>query len=384
MGKVPGRFSLIATVEDGSGGILAGIDLRVSTVDQEGIYVNQGDGAWTKMVGDIEPALSRDTATTGRAPDRYTIAFAYDGQFLNMSVHQDRRGTLVMVQTVPVVSVTPILHISDVIVITPLLSVYGDYGNNGGWMVDNLGARPIGTPYPRISPLVETVRQQDPVWLEIRDLSGNMVPDAEVRIGNFPAPFDISLGRYQASIGRPVDWAAPMVYELRLPYLSMRGIVKVTTTAWDAHLSTAPWWNGWDWVTVFGLDDCIGPETAIKHYSDFDHPTTAYVMYQAGTSDMILDSGTEIGMHSPHDYYTWMKKNWLESVQSAEQNQWTFKDGYTYASRWDDPAMGGAGDTYLSLANPGNTATYQMMFAQFAAGTRIEGIGSNQIQWRPG
>ena len=73
VGKVPGRFSLIATIEDGEGGILAGIDLRISTVDQEGIYLNQGDGAWTKMVGDIEPALSRDTSTIGRSPDRYTI-----------------------------------------------------------------------------------------------------------------------------------------------------------------------------------------------------------------------------------------------------------------------------------------------------------------------
>ncbi len=46
--------------------------------------------------------------------------------------------------------------------------------------------------------------------------------------------------------------------------------------------------------------------------------------------------------------------------------------------------MGGAGDTYLSLANPGNTATYQMMFAQFAAGTRIEGICSNPYNGAPG
>ncbi len=384
VGKVPGRFSLIATIEDGDGGILAGIDLRISTVDQEGIYLNRGEGEWTKMVGDIEPALSRDTSTTGRSPDRYTIAFAYDGQFLNITVHHDRRGTLLMVQTVPIESATPVLHIKDVAVITPLPSASGDYGNNGGWMVDNLGARPTGTPYPRTSPILETVRQQDPVWMEIRDLRGNIIPDAEVKIGNVPAPFDSSLGRYLAPISRPVDWAAPMVYELNLSYLNMRGLIKVTTTAWDAYLSTAPWWNGWDWVTVFGLDDCVGPETAITHYSDFDHPATAYVMYQAGSSDLIQDSGTEIAMHGPHDYYTWMKKNWSESVQSAEQNQWTFKEIYTYASHWDAPAMGGAGDTYLSLANPGNTATYQMMFAQFAAGTRIEGISSNQYNGAPG
>ncbi len=94
VGKEPSRISLVATIEDGSGNVLAGIDLRVAARGQEGVYANHGDGIWTKMVDDIEPAFSRDTATSGRLPDRYTVAFAYDGQSLNLTVHQDRRGPL--------------------------------------------------------------------------------------------------------------------------------------------------------------------------------------------------------------------------------------------------------------------------------------------------
>ncbi len=384
VGKVPGRFSLIATIEDGAGDVLAGIDLRVAERGQEGIYVNQGEGTWTKMVDDIEPALSRDTATTGRFPDRYTVAFAYDGHSLNLTVHQERKGPLLFIQTYPGGSVTPVLHIRDDIVITPLQTVFGDYGNNGGWMMDNLGARPVGTPYPRISPLLETLDQYAPVWLEVRELGGKVITNADVSIGNASAPFDADQGRYLTPLSRLAGWAVPEVYEVRLPYLSVRGTVKVTTTSQDELLSTAPWWNGWDWVTVFGLDDCVGPGTAIDHYSAFDHPTTAYVMHPTGYSNIILDTNSEIGMHGPHDYYTWMKKNWSESVQSAEQNQWTFHEIYDYASRWDAPANGGEGDTYISMANPGNSATYQMMFAQYAAGTRIEGISSNQYNGAPG
>ena len=57
---------------------------------------------------------------------------------------------------------------------------------------------------------------------------------------------------------------------------------------------------------------------------------------------------------------------------------------YAFASRWDDPSYVGNGDTYISLANPGNTATFQMEYAQYAAGIRIEGTSSNQANGAPG
>ncbi len=104
-----------------------------------------------------------------------------------------------------------------------------------------------------------------------------------------------------------------------------------------------------------------------------------------GNSSEVLATQSEIGLHLPHDYTTWMKKSWTESVDAATERPGRLSPPSTIT-----PAVGttrdyvGDGDAYISMANPGNSATYQMMYAQYAAGMRIEGIGSNLYNGVPG
>lgn len=57
---------------------------------------------------------------------------------------------------------------------------------------------------------------------------------------------------------------------------------------------------------------------------------------------------------------------------------------YTFASRWDNPAYVGAGDTYIAIANPGNSGSWEQMYAEYARGTRIMGFTSNPYNGAPG
>jgi hypothetical protein len=385
-GKEPGRFSLISNIQSLNGSVLAGIDLRVGSREQEGVYfLSEQSPLWSRVGSDILPAYSRDTSKEAYMPDRYTVAYAYDGHELNVTVVHSLVGMVFRTSLdVEQWAVSPVLRISDASEVTPLMTDIANYGNNGGWMLDNFAARPSGSPYPRVAPLLETVDVEDAIWLSIVDENGEVIPEANVSLGSSRSSLITSTGRYQAMLPRPVDWAAPTSYLIDLPDITIEGRIKVTTTFQEEGLSVTQWWNGWDWATVFGLDDCIGPDSALQHYSAFDHPTTAYVMFLAGSSRDVLDTDSEIGMHNPHDYMTWMKRSWSESEASAEENQQLFRDLYEYASRWDSPSNGGLGDTYLSLANPGNSATYQMMFAQYLAGTRIEGMGSQPGNGAPG
>ena len=50
---------------------------------------------------------------------------------------------------------------------------------------------------------------------------------------------------------------------------------------------------------------------------------------------------------------------------------------YAFASKWDDPANGGNGHTFISMANPGNRASYQLLYAEYQEGIRIDGNSGN-------
>ena len=76
-------------------------------------------------------------------------------------------------------------------------------------------------------------------------------------------------------------------------------------------------------------------------------------MSLTGSSATAVADRGEIALHYIHDYTTWMKKNWSESVSSAKSAMDQFKAQYTCASVWDDPSYVGRGDTYITLANPG-------------------------------
>jgi hypothetical protein len=142
-------------------------------------------------------------------------------------------------------------------------------------------------------------------------------------------------------------------------------------------IEVSRWWNGWDWVSVFGRDDSTHSTSASETYRLFDHPATSY-LYSGftGNSSDLLPTQSEIALHFPHEYRTWGHKSWSEAVASADSGHDMLEGRYEFASRWDDPNYVGVGDTYISLANPGNTASWEMMYAQMLRGTRIMGTSS--------
>jgi hypothetical protein len=154
-----------------------------------------------------------------------------------------------------------------------------------------------------------------------------------------------------------------------------RLLLTTTSSALGARIAT--WWGGYDWASIFATDDCSGFSTVANVYRGINHPLTAYVMSPEGSSSAILATQSELAMHLPHDFLEWKKKTWGEAMASAAETHLQMERAYTFASRWDDPAYVGRGDTYISLANPGSAATYQIMFAQYLQGTRIEGTSSN-------
>jgi len=146
------------------------------------------------------------------------------------------------------------------------------------------------------------------------------------------------------------------------------------------------WWNGWDWVTVFGRDDSTSTTTGVETYLELSHPTTSYIITSkpSGVSQDLLRTQSEIAIHYPHDYQQWPTKFWNEAVLSAREGHETLERAFEFASRWDDPAYVGVGDTYISLASPGNSASWAQLYAQYARGTRILGSASNPYNGAPG
>ncbi|MGD0818868.1 MAG: hypothetical protein ABR986_10830 [Methanomassiliicoccales archaeon] len=258
---------------------------------------------------------------------------------------------------------------------------HDNYPICGGWMLDNFVIRPTNSRLAEVQPNIEVVPRSGSLWLTAVDPFGKTIQDATVSIAGMQATYNNTSSRYETSSLLPeVNWAVPMAYSIAVDGVVIRGMIKVTTVADPSNAYVTKWWNGWAWATVLGRDDCSGPQTVLDTYKGFDHPLTAYVFTDnpSGNSSQILPTQSEIAKHGPHDYYNWMKKNWDESVVSSKQGQQALVKAYDFASRWDDPAYVGNGDTYISLANPGNTATFQMEYAQYLNGIRIEGISSAQ------
>jgi len=170
-------------------------------------------------------------------------------------------------------------------------------------------------------------------------------------------------------------------YSVELDGVTLNDTMGLTMISSAEHASVSRWWNGWDWVSVFGEDDSTGPADIIGVYAGYNHPLTAYVMSAMAdeyTSEKVLTAPyVEIALHSPHDWEGGAKKFWASAVADANSGMNHLKSFYEFASRWDAPANGGKGDTYISMANPGNKASYQMMYALYLAGIRIDGRSSD-------
>ncbi|HEY3421255.1 MAG TPA: hypothetical protein VGK23_11960 [Methanomassiliicoccales archaeon] len=388
-----GTYGLRTMLVNGAGQNITGIELLVGPSDMEGILTYDPiSGSWNRESAGILPALSNRSSDQESAPDRYLVSMARtSATSIQLTVIHSKFG-VIFVKNIGVdndpESIPVLQFYSDATVgFIPTPDIHGPYPASGGWMLDNFEIRPVGTGFAEVQPNVESNTRSEPVWVKVVDPFGNTISNASVTIAGRQAAFNPSNGRYIADSGFPeVKWAVPTAYSVTAGGVITQGLVKVTTTPDLCTAAVTKWWNGWNWATVLARDDCSGPSTALDMFKGYDHPVTAYIFTEnpVGNSSLILATQSEIAKHGPHDYYNWMKKTWAESVQSANQGQQALKKAYIFASRWDDPSYVGNGDTYISLANPGNTATFQMEYAQYLAGIRIEGISSNQANGAPG
>jgi hypothetical protein len=388
-----GSYGLKIMLVDGNGQNITGIELLAGSLDREGILIYDATSqSWTRESAGILPALSNRTSYQESTPDRYFVSMARNSaSSVQLTVVHSRAG-VIFVKNMEVNNdpdSPPSLNFySDATVgFIRTTDVHGPYPISGGWMLDNFETRSSGSGFAGVQPNIEVNNRSDPLWLKVADPLGRTISDASVTIAGRQAVFNPSNGRYEVESSLPaVNWAVPTAYSVTMGGLTVEGLVKVTVTPDPCAAIVTKWWNGWSWATVLARDDCSGPATVLDLYREYDHPLTAYIFTDnpAGNSSMILPTQSEIAKHGPHDYYNWMKKSWEESVLSANQGQQSLRNVYEYASRWDDPAYVGNGDTYISLANPGNTATFQMEYAQYLAGVRIEGISSNHANGAAG
>jgi hypothetical protein len=371
----PGRFGLEALISNGNSRL--GIELCVGNASSEGIYLIEGQ-ARTLLRAGMAPAYPNGNSSDGMRPDRYVVAFEKSGGSIKISVINKGAG-IAIVLTRQFAAAGPVLDLfSDSVVKmggTPARSV------NGGWMVDDLTVRSPGAKYPTMPQLWATADRNAAVRIDLVDENG-MGIDAAVSIGGHDA--FRSGTSYLAYYDRLADWCVPTTVIVDSGAVRFCDRILLTTTASAPGASIANWWSGWDWVSVFGTDDCSGFGTVSSVYQGIDHPLTAYVMSTVGGSPEILATQSELGMHLPHDYMEWKRKNWAEAVASASSSHTQMENAYTFASRWDDPSYVGRGDTYISFACPGSAATYEIMFAQFMEGTRIQGASSNPWDTVPG
>jgi hypothetical protein len=371
----PGRFGLDAMISNGNSRL--GVELAVGNATSEGIYLLEGE-ARTLLRAGIAPAYPEGNTSDGQRPDRYVVAFQKSAGVVTISIINKAIGLAIVLER-PFPAGAPRLEFFSNSVVK--LGGGASLSVNGGWMVDDLTVRAPDTKYPTLPRLWSTVDINAAVAIDLVDEDGAPI-DASVSIAGHDARRSGS--SYLANYHRVVDWSVPTPVNVDTGAVRFRDRLLLSTTSSAPGVSIANWWGGWDWVSVFGTDDCSGYNTVATVYQGFDHPLTAYVQSTAGSSSEILATQSELAMHMPHDYLSWKRKNWAEAISAASSAHTQMEAAYTFASRWDDPSYVGRGDTYISLANPGSAATYEMMFAQFLEGTRIEGASSNPWDVVPG
>ena len=375
-----GNQSLIVYLTNDSGLILAGLSLTTGSSFGESIKIYDASSlSWTQVADDILPSYPNDYETYGFKPDHYIVSFShlFSSSEVEIVVSSTEIG-IVFVGNLSIPALGGVDNPQLRFDIDSAVGKVGAYDVAGGWIIDNLMFRSALSRYPTVEPVYECVARQDPLWLEIRDVGGSSITDADVTINGTHAAYDVGAGRYLAYVDRAVDWDVPIPYSIVADGISVNDTLKVSTTPNLVYGVGIPrWWNGWDWVTVLGRDDSATPLSAQQTYSEFYHPKTSYIWaIISGNSTDLLATQSEIAIHYPHDFQLWGHKFWDESVASAQTGHSAFENAYWFASRWDDPRYVGEGDSYISLANPGNSASWEQMFAQYARGTRMMGTSS--------
>jgi len=375
-----GNQSLTVYLTNNGGLVLAGLSLTTGSSFGESIWIYDASSlSWTQVADDILPSYPNDHETYGFKPDHYIVSFSHI--FSSSEVQIVVSSTAIGVVFVGNLSIPALVGVDNPQLRFDIDSAVGKvslYDVAGGWIIDNLMFRSALSRYPTVEPVYERVARQDPLWLEIRDVGGSPITDADVMINGTHAAYDAGAGRYLAFLDRAVDWDIPIPYSIVADGVLVNDTLKVSTAPNPVYGVSIPrWWNGWDWVTVLGRDDSSTPLSAQQTFSAFYHPKTSYIWaISTDNSTDLLATQSEIAIHYPHDYQLWGHKFWGESVASAETGHSTFENAYWFASRWDDPRYVGKGDSYISIANPGNSGSWEQMFAEYARGTRVMGISS--------
>jgi hypothetical protein len=323
----------------------------------------------------------------GERPDHYTVSFRYvDGSSVCTVTVLHSSGVMVGSMDVPLPTPVPddfmLRLVTDVA--TPSPSQWGY------WMVDNICLRGLDSRYPVHGPEYEYITEGSPVWISVVDGDGKSVENAQVVIAGIPAAYTSFDQRYKAIINIAVGWSQPVRYSVTSDGVTITDdlLVTVMPDLYGQQVSLPLWWNGWAWVSVFGRDDSSSSTTANDTYLPYNHPKTSYVMSAnpAGTSSDILYTQSEIALHFPHDYLMWPQRFWDEAVVASDIGHGSLENapGYSYASRWDDPGYVGVGDMYITIACPGNSGSWEQLYAEYARGTRIMGYTSNHYNGAPG
>jgi hypothetical protein len=361
--------------------------------------LNASAGTWSSLTNNLIPSYPNrhddsqgspqlSESIYGFKPDRYTVFFSYvdDASTCNITITHTGDG-IVGSASVPLPTAMPgdfkLRFVTDaqIPVVTP-------YGQLGYWMVDNLCFRGLNSRYPVAGPEYEYVTKGDPVWVSLEDIGGSSISDASVTIDGMHATYVAERQRYEADLVLPVDWNEPISYSVTSDGVTVNDTVSITMMAnlTNEKISLPLWWNGWSWVSVFGTDDSPSATTAVSAYVGYNHPTTSYIMSATpgGNSAQLLATQSEVGIHWPHDYASWPSRFWDAAVNASDIGHTTLENAYTFASRWDNPAYVGVGDMYITIACPGNSASWEMLYAEYARGTRIMGLASNYANGAPG
>ncbi|MCJ7463824.1 MAG: hypothetical protein MUO81_03690, partial [Thermoplasmata archaeon] len=334
-----GNQSLIIYLTNETGFVLAGLNMTTGSVYGESIGAYDAFNAiWYQVADDIRPAFSNDFENYGYKPDRYVVSFSHE--YLSSAVEIVVRNTATGVVFKGSYSIPTLEGVDNPQLRFDIRSTVGTvsiYNVAGGWIIDNLMFKSMSSRYPTIGPVYERVAKQDPIWLDVRDIDGDPIMDADVTINGTSASYNGVVERYEANLALPVDWDVPIPYSALVDGMLVNDTLKVSTTPdLDTRVSLPRWWNGWDWVTVLGRDDSSSPLSAPQTFSAFDHPKTSYINSGfTGNSTELLPTQSEIAIHYPHDYQAWGSKFWSEAVTSASAGHSAFESAYWFASRWD-------------------------------------------------
>ncbi|MDH4123458.1 MAG: hypothetical protein OEV21_05200 [Thermoplasmata archaeon] len=369
-----GEFTLLAYLKDEYGMKMAGVALSIGYPSGEYLaFFNPSNGGWTNVSNDVLPAFPNNFERTGFLPDRYIISFEQrpDGQ-LRAMIYHTAAGLISEIKI-------PIINISSNPKLSFCVKSHTDRSQAGGWFLDNILFRTAESRYTAIGPSYEFISEGESVWIEIKDLSGNSIPYAQVLIDNQKAVYDSTNQKYSSRLEGIIGWDEKISCEVRIGNLPINETLRATRENDLDSAAIERWWNGWDWVTIFGRDDCDSPDDAIKAYQGYEHPMTAYMIGGKGKSEMILSTQSEMALHHPHYTSELSYYFWENSLQVAFAGQASMENMYSYASKWDNPDYVGDGDTYISMAVPGNSASYQYLYATYLNGIRINGICSNPL-----